>query len=279
MTPLRLTVLTALAMTAFAGNSLLCRLALGTAAMDPASFTSLRLAAGAATLWLIVRLRSGQPPGRGSWGSAAALYAYAGAFSFAYVTLAAGTGALLLFGAVQATMIGVGWWQGERLEWRQLLGLGSAIAGLVLLLWPGVSAPSLQGALLMLAAGVAWGIYSLRGRRQGDPTRVSAGNFLRAVPLALGVSLLLARQATVTTPGLLQALLSGAVTSGIGYALWYTALPHLKGSSAASVQLSVPLIAALAGVLLLGEGLSLRLGVAALAILGGIALVIRGQRA
>ena len=180
---MRTLLLTAIAMAAFAGNSLLCRLALKHTAIDPASFTAIRLVSGALALWLIVRLRSDRAAaGSGSWGSACALFAYAACFSFAYVELSAATGALLLFGAVQATMIGVGLWRGERLGPVELVGLAIALAGLVGLLLPGLSAPPWGGSLLMLAAGGAWGIYSLRGRGAGDPTQVTAGNFLLAIP-------------------------------------------------------------------------------------------------
>lgn len=184
----RIITLTSLAMSAFAGNSLLCRLALKHTSIDAASFTTIRLISGAVMLWLVVRMRRGTYTGEGSWLSAFALFAYAAGFSFAYVSLPAATGALLLFGAVQATMIGYGVWAGERLLKLQLVGLLLALGGLVGLLLPGLSAPPLQGSVLMLSAGIAWGIYSLRGRGVGDPTRVTAGNFLRAVPIALALN-------------------------------------------------------------------------------------------
>ncbi|MBC7547689.1 MAG: DMT family transporter [Polaromonas sp.] len=276
MSSARTAILTLSAMLAFAGNSLLCRLALNQGGMDPASFTSLRLLAGAVTLWLVVWLSQAKANAarQGSWGSGVALYVYAGTFSAAYVTLTAGTGALLLFGAVQLTMMGCGLWRGDRLRLRQWAGLAVALAGLVLLLLPGVSAPPMEGAGLMLLSGCAWGFYSLRGQRQGDPMQVSAGNFLRAVPLAVGMSLLLLDRAHVSGPGVGYALLSGAVTSGLGYAIWYAAVPHLKAATAATVQLSVPLLASFAGILFLGETWTLRLSLASLAILGGIALVL-----
>lgn len=272
---MRLMALTTLALLAFAGNSLLCRAALKQAEIDAASFTAIRLVAGALMLWLLVRLRSGTTTGRGNWPSALALFAYAAAFSFAYVSLPAGTGALLLFGAVQATMIGWGLFKGERFGALPLAGLVLALGGLLGLLLPGLAAPPLAGALLMIAAGMAWGVYSLRGRGAGDPLRVTAGNFARAVPVALLMSLLFLGGARVDGPGALYAAASGAITSGIGYALWYTVLPALKATQAATLQLSVPVIAALGGIVLLGEPLSLRLVLAAAAILGGIALVIR----
>ncbi len=278
MSPVRLFVLTLLTMVAFAGNSLLCRAALVDTTIDAASFTSLRLVSGAAVLWLITLRGHGVRSGTGSWASALALFAYAAAFSFAYISLPASTGALLLFGAVQATMIGYGLWKGERFRAIQWVGFGVAVAGLVVLLLPGLAAPPLWGAGLMLGAGVAWGVYSLRGRGAGNPIRVTAGNFLRTVPIAILLSIVMSRQASFDAAGVGYALASGALTSGLGYAIWYTALPALKATTAATVQLSVPVIAALGGVLLLGEPLSLRLVVATVAILGGIGLAIRERR-
>jgi len=273
MSPLRVFVLTLLAMLAFAGNSLLCRAALAAGRIDAASFTSIRVVSGALALWLIVRLQAGGAAKAGSWPSAFALFAYAAAFSFAYLTLTTATGALLLFGAVQATMIGWGFWRGERLSGWQLLGVATALGGLVGLLLPGISAPPLQGAALMLLAGIAWGIYSLRGKGAGDPLQATAGNFLRAVPFAAVLSLAMLPWLALDAAGAALAVASGAVTSGIGYAIWYSALRGLKAASAATVQLSVPPLAALGGVVLLGEPLTLRLLLASVAILGGIALV------
>jgi drug/metabolite transporter (DMT)-like permease len=278
MTRARLVALTALAMLAFAGNSLLCRVALRQTDIDPASFTTVRLASGALMLWLLVRLRGTDATGRGNWTSALALFAYAAAFSFAYVSLTAATGALLLFGAVQATMIGHGIRMGERLRGPQLLGFGLALAGLAGLLLPGLSAPPLGGALCMLGAGLAWGVYSLRGRGTGDPTRVTGGNFLRAAGLAVVLSVVLARSVRPDVAGIGYALASGALASGLGYAIWYTALPALKSGQAAIVQLSVPVIAAIGGIAFLGEPPSLRLVLASAAILGGIALFILDKR-
>ena len=277
-TPARLTFraagLTTLAMLAFAGNSLLCRVALRDTAIDPASFTTVRLISGALALALIVRLRGGKGSGRANWGSAFALFVYAAAFSWAYVSLPAATGALLLFGAVQATMIGRGLFGGERLNMLQTSGLIAAIAGLLLLLMPGIGAPPLVGAALMLGAGVAWGVYSLRGRGAADPIGITAGNFLYAVPPAVVVSALTLHHAAADLPGILYAVASGALTSGIGYAVWYSALPALKATQAATVQLSVPVIAAVGGIVLLGEPAGWRLILASLAILGGIGLVL-----
>ena len=274
MPQLRIITLTALAMLAFAGNSLLCRAALIHTSIDAASFTAIRLISGALMLWLVVCVRSGTYKGSGNWPSAFALFVYAAGFSFAYISLPAATGALLLFGAVQATMIGHGIWSGERLQRLQLVGLMLALAGLVGLLLPGLSAPPVIGSLLMLSAGIAWGIYSLRGRGAGDPSRVTAGNFLRAVPIAAALSMTMFDRISLDIAGFGYAVASGALASGIGYAIWYTALPSLKAAKAATVQLSVPVIAALGGIIFLGEPLTLRLVLSSVAILGGIALVI-----
>jgi len=272
---LRTLLLTSVAMLAFAANSLLCRLALQQASIDPASFGSVRLASGALVLAAIVRLRAGPPVvARTDWLAAAMLWAYVACFSFAYLTLAAGTGALILFGAVQLTMFGVGLHAGERFTTAAWVGLALAFGGLVYLLSPGIAAPAPQGAALMAAAGIAWGVYSLRGRGAGDPVAATAGNFLRAAPLALALSLAFADSAHASAAGVALAIASGAVTSGLGYVVWYAALPGLTALRAATVQLSVPPLAAAAGVLLLGEALSMRLVLASAAILGGIALVL-----
>ena len=229
-------------------------------------------------MWLLVTLFRGHKTGKGSWRSAAALFVYAILYSNAYVTLPAAMGALLLFGAVQATMIGYGISKGERLHGRQIVGLTLAFVGLVGLLLPGLTAPPLVGSVLMLASGVAWGVYSLRGKGAGDATRITAGNFLRAVPMAAAVSLITINGASLDTAGIGYAVASGALASGIGYSIWYSVLPALKATSASTVQLSVPVIAALGGVLFLGEAVTLRLVLASVAILGGIALVIVKRR-
>ena len=270
--------LTLLAMLAFAGNSLLCRMALRHTGIDAGSFTAIRILSGAVALWLIVRWRHGPQALSGSWRSALALFAYAAAFSFSYLSLTAATGALLLFGAVQATMIGYGLRQGERLKGRQVAGMALALAGLVGLLLPGLSAPPWQGSLLMIAAGVAWGIYTLRGKGAGDPLRVTAGNFLRAVVPAAVLLVAVLPWVSLDRSGSVYAVASGALASGVGYAIWYTALPALKVTSAATAQLSVPVIAAAGGVLFLGESLTPRLIMASAAVLGGIALVVLGKR-
>jgi drug/metabolite transporter (DMT)-like permease len=296
--PTRLFILTLFAMIAFAGNSLLCRLALKHTSIDAASFTFIRIFSGAAALLLIATVkrllivdRTASPlverstnsslvtghwslRQAGNWPSALALFAYAAAFSFAYNSLSAGTGALLLFGAVQATMILWGLRQGERLPVRQLVGLALALSGLVVLLLPGLSAPPFGGSILMLGAGLAWGVYSLRGKAAGDPAGATTGNFLRAVPLAAILSIILLRSAHLDRAGIGYAVLSGAIASGFGYVVWYAALPGLKAASAATVQLSVPVLAAAGGILLLGEPLTLRFLCASIAVLGGIALVV-----
>ena len=272
--PLQLFLLTCLALLAFAGNSLLCRIALGPVGMDAASFTAIRLLSGALVLAVVLKLRGGSSAGKGNWPSALALFAYAAAFSFAYLSLTAATGALLLFGAVQASMIGHGLWTGERFSAVQWLGLLLAAVGLLGLLLPGLSAPPLMGSLLMLAAGIAWAVYSLRGRGAGDPTVVTAGNFLRAAPIGLLLVLVFHKGLSLDASGIVYAIASGALASGLGYVAWYTVLPSLPATHAATVQLLVPVIAAVGGIIVLGETPSLRLMVAAIAILGGIAMVI-----
>ncbi len=272
---LRTVALTAVAMLAFAANSILCRLALAHGAIDPASFTLVRIASGVVTLWLILALSGRARTVGGSWRAGFALFAYAAAFSFAYITLAAGVGALLLFGAVQATMVISGLVRGERLAPLQWIGFIAALGGLAALLAPGVSAPPLAGACLMLAAGVAWGAYSLFGRGAVDPLAATGGNFLRALPMA---AVLLAAAASFGVKGdpagVAYAILSGAVASGLGYTIWYAALPGLSPAQGASVQLSVPVITAIAGTLMIGEAITPRLALSSAAILGGIALVI-----
>jgi drug/metabolite transporter (DMT)-like permease len=273
---LRTFLLTALALVAFAANSILCRLALRGEAIDPASFSAIRLAAGALTLGLLVRWSSGPvTTARGSaWLSAGWLFLYAIPFAFAYVNLDVGTGALLLFGAVQVTMLVVASARGQHPRLLQWVGLVAAMAGLIYLVRPGLSAPDPIRALLMIVAGVAWGVYSLRGHGSAAPLRDTAQNFIRAVPLAIAVCLLTWPLPIPQPLGILWAGLSGALASGIGYALWYTALGTLSTVTAAVVQLAVPILAALGGVLLLGEHVTTRLAIAALLVLSGIGLTI-----
>jgi drug/metabolite transporter (DMT)-like permease len=274
----RIFILTLLAMTAFAGNSLLCRLALKQMSIDPASFTSIRVLAGAITLWLSLKLSGRSKHVAGSWFSGLALFVYAAGFSFAYISLPASAGALLLFAAVQATMLLWGLRKGERLHLRQCFGLTLAAAGLVLLLFPGLARPSVGGSILMLGAGVAWGIYSLRGKASDDPINTTAGNFVRAVPMAALLSVACLPWAHWNHVGIAYAVISGAITSGVGYVIWYSVLPGLRATSAATVQLSVPVLAAAGGIIFLSESMTLRFLVSSIAVLSGIALVTIERR-
>lgn len=274
-------ILTAVAMLAFAANSLLCRLALQKGHIDPASFASIRLVSGALMLAVMLRIKS-KPAVHmpADWLAATMLFAYVAFFSFAYLTLSASTGALILFGAVQLTMLGAGLRSGEMFRPLAWLGLAVAFAGLVYLLMPGIAAPPVVGAVLMTLAGVAWGVYSLRGRGVTDPLAATAGNFARAAPLALialVLSLVFTANTLVNAAGIALAIGSGAVTSGLGYVIWYAALRKLSAMQAATVQLSVPLIAAFGGALFLSEVMTLRLMSASVAILGGIALVLTSR--
>lgn len=266
------------AMLAFAGNSLLCRLALRDDTIDPGSFTALRLVSGALTLLLVVYLRGRKPDFRrhGNPYSALMLFVYAAAFSYAYVSLSAASGALILFGFVQASMIAVALWRGERPRWFEWAGWLLAATGMLWLLLPGVDAPAPGGALLMAAAGIAWGIYSLRGAGSRNPVESTLANFVFSVPLLLLLVPFMAG-AHWTSSGVWLAIASGALTSGLGYVLWYAALRHLRSIQAALVQLSVPAIAAAGGGLLLHEPLSMRLLLAGGLILGGILLARLGR--
>lgn len=282
MSTRRVVAATTLAMIAFASNSILCRLALGGAHIDPASFTTVRIVSGAMTLALIAaarrRAQRAPHPTRAGWTSAAFLYLYAIAFSVSYVSLSAGTGALILFGCVQTTMLLAALRSGERPRRLEWLGLGAAVAGLIYLVLPGLEAPSLVGALLMAAAGVAWGVYSLRGRGSLAPLDDTARNFARAVPFAIATSIAGMSRVHAGLEGVALAAASGAISSGVGYVIWYAALRGLTATRAATVQLSVPVLAALGGILLLGETLSMRLIVSALMILGGIAVALSARR-
>ena len=271
-----------LALIAFAANSILTRLALTDTTIDPISFTAVRIASGALVLMVIVWLRAQwlrrrQRPasaGRGSLVSALALLVYALLFSLAYVSLTAATGALLLFGAVQISMVSWAIFKGERLSGLAFTGFALALAGLVWLLMPGLARPPLGPALMMIGAGLAWAIYTLRASSGGDPTASTAGNFLIAAVPAVLLAGVFWRQASWDGAGLALAMASGALASGLGYVIWYAALAQIKTQTAAVAQLQVPVITALAGVLVLSEPLSLRLGLAGVIILGGIVLVI-----
>jgi drug/metabolite transporter (DMT)-like permease len=272
--------LTALALLGFAANSVLCRLALRETAISPASFIAIRIASGAVALgFLAFGSRRGGTRG-GSWASALALFVYAVGFSYAYITLSTATGALLLFGAVQISMLAWGLRAGERFAPPQVAGAVLAAAGMLLLLLPGWVTPSLGGGALMLAAGAAWGAYSVRGKGSARPLADTAGNFVRAVPMAVVLLVLAAMVfdgARVDARGAMLAAASGALASGVGYAIWYAALPSLPITIAATAQLAVPLLAAAGGALVVGEGVPLRLMLPAIAILGGLALVFLGR--
>lgn len=274
----RITLVAVLTMVAFAANSVLCRMALRDTAIDPATFMWVRIVTGAVTLWAIVRLTRGRLGNAGDWGSAVTLLVYVLPFSFAYVGLAAGTGALLLFGAVQLVMVAAGLLSGERISAASAAGWLLAIAGVVVLVAPGVTAPPARDATLMVIAGIAWGVYSLRGRRSQDALRDTAGNFLRAAPGALLLSALFWRRHSWDPAGALLAALSGSVASGLGYAAWYTVLPRLSAFTAANMQLSVPVIAAFGGVLLFAEPITWRLTLASVMVLGGIAFASNRAR-
>lgn len=280
-----------LALLAFATNSVLCRLALGTSRADPASFTAIRLLSGAVTLWLVSRSVRPRPPalpapaGRASaashrlaWISPLMLFTYAAAFSFAYTTLSTGTGALILFGSVQATVLLGAVSSGERPQVVQWAGLGAALAGLVYLVLPGLDAPVPRGAALMATAGVAWGVYTLRGRSVPDPLTSTAANFARSLPFVALLVLAAFGSLRAVGAGVVLAVLSGALASGLGYVVWYAALRGLTATRAASVQLTVPVLAAAGGVVLLHEPVTLRLVAAAALILGGVGLAVGGRR-
>jgi len=269
--------LTAITLIAFGSNSVLCRLALAGGGIDPASFTNLRLLSGAATLWIISALLRRRSRPMGSWISASMLALYAFAFSYAYVSLSIGTGALILMGAVQATMIVAGIRAGERLNPLQWMGLLLALGGTVFLVSPGITGPPVLGSALMAAAGIAWGIYSLRGRGSDDPITTTTDNFIRAVPMAVIVNLIQLGEIHWSTQGVLLALLSGSITSGIGYVLWYAALRGLTATRAGIVQLGVPVLAAIGGVVILSEAITTRLVIAGLAVLGGVGLAVAAR--
>jgi len=272
---LRTAALTAGTLVCFAANSLLCRAALGPRLADAATFTSVRLVSGAAALALILAVRRRARPAGGSWGSGLALFLYAAAFSLAYVRIGAGVGALILFGAVQVTMLGWGIARGARPSALQWLGVAVALGGLAYLAQPGASAPDPLGALLMTIAGAAWGTYSLRGRAARDPLATSADHFLRAVPFTLALSLALVRGAALTERGAVLAAASGALASALGYILWYAVVPALGATRAAAVQLAVPVLAGVGATAFLGEHLTPRIALSGTAILTGIALALR----
>jgi len=292
-------VYTGIAMLAFAGNSILCRWALADTAIDPASFTAIRLVSGALCLAGLVFMFKPQfitnPDSaavpheshplksalrlHGSWLGALGLFTYAACFSFAYISLNAATGALILFGSVQFTMITYSLVMGIALNRWQGLGFVSAILGLGILFLPSATTPDLFGGVLMLLAGVAWGGYSVLGKKAGDPTLVTTGNFIRSTAFALPLVLFSIPDLSFDANGVVLALLSGAIASGMGYAIWYAVLPHHPTTTSASIQLSVPVVTTVIGIIVLGEALSVTMVIASCAILGGIYMVINGKRA
>ncbi len=276
---MRTALLAAAAMVGFAANSLLSRAALRGNEIDAASFTAIRLATGAVVLALLVLGRRGSFRGAGSWRSAAALAGYAVAFTFAYRELGAGAGALILFGTVQLTMITGGLLGGDRPTAAQWIGWAVALAGLVVINAPGIDPPPVRGAALMIVAGIGWGIYSLRGRGVARPLATTADNFVRTVPIA--IVLILVAQLTgarASARGIVLAAASGGLASGLGYSLWYAAVPVLGATRAAAIQLSVPVLTAAAAMLLFGEVLRPGLAIGGAAIVCGLALALTSRR-
>ena len=272
---MRIVFYTTLALFAFAGNSILCRLALGENTVDASSFTSIRLVSGVVVLAIILKLAQ---PGRssktkGSWKASGMLFLYAITFSYAYISLETGTGALILFATVQITMIAVNLASGNRLDRIEWLGITIAFFGFIYLVAPGVSAPSPIGLVLMSVAGIAWGLYTLAGRGSENPLGDTTFNFIRTLPMVLILVAVTFPFANLSITGVLLAILSGGIASGIGYSIWYMALGGLSATQAAVVQLIVPVIAALGGVLFANEPVHLRLVVASIMILGGVLTV------
>ncbi len=272
---------TVFALTAFASNSVLCRLALGGQAIDASSFTVVRLLSGCVMLLAVLKFFGNKKilPLRGSWKASAMLFLYAVTFSFAYITLDTGTGALILFGSVQMTIIIISVISGDKLQFLEWAGLLTAFSGFVYLVLPGVSTPSFSGFILMSAAGIGWGIYTLIGRGSENPLSDTAWNFTRALPFFIVIALIVffTKDIRLSQKGVILAIISGAITSGIGYAVWYAALGGLSAIQAGVVQLLVPVIAALGGVVFVSEEISMRLVVSALLILGGITLAVLGR--
>ncbi|MBU2411389.1 MAG: DMT family transporter [Gammaproteobacteria bacterium] len=287
---LRLCVFVILALLAFAANSVLCRLALNDGLIDPAQFTTWRLLSGTVTLVLLSAFQCLKHQHNdlkiawleGSWLSAFALFIYALGFSYAYVTLSTGMGALILFGAVQLTLILFAVWAGQKLVWLEWLGLAIAFAGFVYLVLPTLSSPSLLGFILMTLAGVAWGLYTWRGKISAKPLFATTSNFVRTIPMlliALLVIYLNTEQSQIAQPeGMILAVTSGAIMSGLGYAIWYAVLPYLSASMAAVLQLLVPIIATIGGVFFANESITLHLVIATLSVLGGVLLVILARK-
>lgn len=273
---MKVVLFTSFALLAFAGNSVLCRLALGNNAIDAASFTSIRLLSGILALGLILLItqRRSSQTSKGSWKASAMLFIYALTFSYAYISLDTGVGALILFTAVQVTMIFIRVFSGGRLLAIEWLGVSLSFFGFVYLVYPELSSPSVIGFILMLVSGVAWGLYTLEGRKSKSPLNDTAYNFIRCLPLVLLLTVITISNATLSSEGIWLAIAAGAITSGVGYAIWYVALGSLSAIQAAVVQLLVPVIATFGGIVFANEALSVRLVIASLVILGGISLVI-----
>jgi len=273
---MKVVLFTSFALLAFAGNSVLCRLALGNNAIDAASFTSIRLLSGILALGLILLItqRGASQTSKGSWKASAMLFIYALTFSYAYISLDTGVGALILFTAVQVTMIFIRFFSGGRLLAIEWLGVSLSFFGFVYLVYPELSSPSFIGFILMLVSGVAWGLYTLEGRKSKSPLNDTAYNFIRCLPLVLLLTVITIANATLSSEGIWLAIAAGAITSGVGYAIWYVALGSLSAIQAAVVQLLVPVIATFGGIVFANEALSVRLVIASLVILGGISLVI-----
>lgn len=275
-TQMKTAILTAVSMLAFAANSVLARLALSNGDIDPLGYTGVRLVSGALVLAALVSFRSGRRigPGMGSWSGAFALLLYAGTFSVAYVMIGAGPGALILFASVQIGMLAWAIFKGDRpvpLEW---LGIAVAFLALVYLVSPGLVAPPLAGALLMVVAGLSWAGYSLLGRGSRSPLTDTAGNFVRCLPVGVILVVVGVSISSPSVAGIAYAVASGAIASGLGYLIWYSVLPTLSRSRAAFVQLTVPSIAAVGGVIFIGEPLTGRLVLATIGIIGGVALAL-----
>jgi len=274
---------TLFALIAFAANSVLCRLALGDDTIDAASFTVVRLLSSSLTLLIILNMTkrvntsSDNIESKGSWVAALMLFTYAACFSFAYVSLDTATGALVLFGVVQITMILVSISTGNKLHIAEWLGVILAFGGFVYLVLPDVTSPSLSGLVMMIVAGIAWAVYTLKGKSSTAPLADTAYNFFRTTPLVILLALIAYPSIALSMQGVILAVLSGAIASGIGYTIWYIALNSLSSTEAAVLQLSVPVIAAIGGVILVNEMLTLRLVIAVIIILGGILLVVLGR--
>ena len=277
---IKISIYTALALLAFAANSVLCRMALGDKTIDASSFTIIRLLSGAIVLTIILKIKnkSKQAKTKGNWYSSIMLFLYAITFSFAYITLDTGTGALILFGAVQITMILLSIYAGNRLHILEWMGLIIAFTGFIYLILPGVNIPSIRGFLLMAIAGIAWGIYTLNGRKSKNPLMDTAYNFIRTIPFLIILLIISISQVNYSTEGIWLAIISGGVTSGIGYTIWYMALGGLSATQAAVVQLLVPVIAAFGGVIFIAEKITFRLTMASFLILGGILVIVMTRK-